>query len=142
MLFCRRKLLNSGDGGPSKKSHRGSYPDTLFRISEPEIKGGRNVAGTVVLDSWSTAGSRRDFRPRAFAVSANQESSPNGQPRSMLRWIAENCSSVCRKSEIGRNSIRRIFNAKAQRRKDAKKCHKTKASPSLPLRLCVFAPLR
>jgi hypothetical protein len=43
---------------------------------------------------------------------------------------------------VGRNSIRRIFNAKAQRRKDAKKCHKTNASPSLPLRLCAIAPLR
>ena len=33
-------------------------------------------------------------RPRAFAVSANQELSPNGLPRSMLRWIAESSSSV------------------------------------------------
>ena len=33
-------------------------------------------------------------RPRALAVSANHESSPNGQPRSRLRWIAESSSSV------------------------------------------------
>ena len=33
-------------------------------------------------------------KPRTFAVSANQELSPNGQPRSMLRWIAESSLSA------------------------------------------------
>ena len=45
------------------------------------------------------------------------------------------------RAEFGRKLFRKIFNAKTQRRKDAKKCHKTMASPSQALRLCFLATI-